>query len=160
MYKKNSRYNYINVLQFPTFPVLAISLIPNLLKFLWRATIFPGSPVTWGPIDYVFIGLGALKRPNKCDNLDTGDHLIFAEFTSSWILMTTKMVHSSNGVTRCQSHKFHPCKYLLVTSMVKESSEISTIFALKVSTNHMIWKANKQRRMETRFKISRTILSA
>ena len=31
----------------PTFPVLAISLIPNLLKFLCTATIFPGSPVTW-----------------------------------------------------------------------------------------------------------------
>ena len=27
-----------------------------------------------------------------------------------------------------------------LTSMVRESSEISTIFALKMSTNHMIWR--------------------
>lgn len=33
-------------LGFRTFPVLAISLIPNLLKIVWTATIFPGSPVT------------------------------------------------------------------------------------------------------------------
>lgn len=35
-----------------TFPVLQISFIPNLLRFLCTATILPGSPVTYNLIKY------------------------------------------------------------------------------------------------------------
>lgn len=45
--RENNILKNVRVSKLLTFPVLAISLIPNLLRFLWKATIFPGSPVTY-----------------------------------------------------------------------------------------------------------------
>ena len=43
---------------------------------------------------------------------------------------------------------------IAVTSMVNECSEMSTIFALKMSTNHMIWNIStkKKKKLDTNTK--------
>lgn len=105
------------VFEVHTFPVLAISLIPNLLKFLWRATIFPGSPVTCMIIK----------------NLVTESQNLINKYPNARTISSPWHHGDSFALKR-------PACTKMSTSMVTEWSEISTILALKIFTIHLICK--------------------